>query len=228
VRVQRDGVQLHGIEAGDGLPVVLLHGFGQSSESEWVRTGLMDAVAEHRRAVAFDARGHGRSDRPTAAAAYGDRAMAWDVVAIADELALGAYDVAGYSMGAATAVEVAFVDRRVRRLLLGGLGDDTTPTWTYREQATLLGAGDPRAWFHPEHHDAAAAWLAGAILPQLAGLDLSVIGPATVVNGVDDKPASFADRFRGGRAVVVPGDHGAALHTPEFRAALSAWCLEGA
>ena len=62
-RFARDGVGLAFVARGSGSPVVLLHGFLQSGEREWLRTGLVDAVAG--RAALLDARGHGASDRPT-------------------------------------------------------------------------------------------------------------------------------------------------------------------
>src|SRR5439155_3680505 len=86
-----------------------------------------------RRVVGVDARGHGRSDKPHDPAAYENSAMVRDVGALLDHLALSRVDLVGYSMGAATAVRFAAQDRRVRRLVLGGIG------------------GDPAEWSSAEH-----------------------------------------------------------------------------
>ena len=82
----------------------------------------MALVADGRRVVAHDARGHGRSDTPHDPARYGEARMALDVAELADHLGLDAFDLVGYSMGGVTAVIVASQERRVRRLVIGGIG----------------------------------------------------------------------------------------------------------
>jgi pimeloyl-ACP methyl ester carboxylesterase len=59
----RDGARLEGDSIGEGRPVILLHGGGQTRGS-WRRTAQALAEAGYR-AVSVDARGHGESDWAT-------------------------------------------------------------------------------------------------------------------------------------------------------------------
>ena len=87
-------VKLHHSEAGQGLPVVLLHGFPLSS-AIWRRQqqGLSDGY----RVILPDLRGHGRSPAP--AGVYEMEAMAADVFALLDSLDVKQAVILGHSMG---------------------------------------------------------------------------------------------------------------------------------
>lgn len=58
-----DGVRLHYMEAGEGPPVVLLHG-NVSALGDSLASGLFDRLARNHRVIAFDRPGMGHSDRP--------------------------------------------------------------------------------------------------------------------------------------------------------------------
>lgn len=60
--VEVDGVRLHHIEAGDGDPVVLLHGNGSMLDDPLL--SIFGALAEQHRVIAFDRPGFGWSERP--------------------------------------------------------------------------------------------------------------------------------------------------------------------
>ncbi|HEX2153009.1 MAG TPA: alpha/beta fold hydrolase [Acidimicrobiia bacterium] len=108
---------------GSGVPVVLLHGFIATGESNWVTTGVLDALIEAGRAVvAPDARGHGRSGKPLEPELYGEPRMAADTRELVDHLRFDAFDLMGYSMGAMVGLLIAGEDPRLRRLVLGGVG----------------------------------------------------------------------------------------------------------
>ena len=64
--------------AGDrGEPILLIHGFASSAQINWVNPRWVDALtAAGRRVIAFDNRGHGRSDKLYAPAAYDSTLMA--------------------------------------------------------------------------------------------------------------------------------------------------------
>jgi alpha-beta hydrolase superfamily lysophospholipase len=66
--IPRDGVSLHVEDHGSGKPVLLLHGWPDSSNL-W-RNQIPFLVANGFRAIAPDQRGFGRSDRPEGVAAY--------------------------------------------------------------------------------------------------------------------------------------------------------------
>ena len=63
-----NGIRLHVHEQGSGAPVLLLHGFPDSS-SLW-RHQVPALVAAGYRVIAPDLRGFGASDKPAAADAY--------------------------------------------------------------------------------------------------------------------------------------------------------------
>jgi pimeloyl-ACP methyl ester carboxylesterase len=104
-------------------PVVLHHGFVADADSNWVATGVLDALlAAGRRVIAPDARGHGRSQKPHDPARYGEQRMARDLSVLLDVIGADEVDLVGYSMGAIVALIYASGGERVRRLVLGGVG----------------------------------------------------------------------------------------------------------
>jgi pimeloyl-ACP methyl ester carboxylesterase len=104
-------------------PVVLHHGFVVDADANWVAPGVVDAlVAAGRRVIAPDARGHGRSDKPHDAGAYGEQRMARDLAVLIDVIDAPQIDLVGYSMGAIVSLIFSSEDRRVRRLVVGGIG----------------------------------------------------------------------------------------------------------
>lgn len=104
-------VELHYREAGDGPPLVLLHGlFGSSSN--WARS--QRALAGTHRAIAVDLRNHGRSPH---AASMSYVEMADDVLGLLDRLGLERAALVGHSLGGKVAMSAALrAPRRVERL----------------------------------------------------------------------------------------------------------------
>jgi 3-oxoadipate enol-lactonase len=131
-----DGVTLHFQEAGDGAPVLLLHGLG-SSGSDW--DGVAPQLSAGHRVVVPDARGHGRSDKP--AGAYGVALFAQDIAMLCDGLGLKGVHVVGLSMGGMMGFQLA-VDRPdlVRSLtVINSSPDMVARTWRRKlEFATRL------------------------------------------------------------------------------------------
>jgi len=58
------GVKIHYVDAGQGEPVVLIHGFSSSLDANWGSLGIIDKLSKDFRVVALDVRGHGKSDKP--------------------------------------------------------------------------------------------------------------------------------------------------------------------
>ena len=85
---QVNGISLHVEEHGSGKPVLLLHGWPDSSYL-W-RNQIPFLVANGFRAIAPDQRGFGRSDRPEGVAAYSLQNAVADVVGILDALGIDA------------------------------------------------------------------------------------------------------------------------------------------
>jgi hypothetical protein len=84
--LQVNGISLHVEKHGSGKPVLLLHGWPDSSYL-W-RNQIPCLVAHGFRAIAPDQRGLGRSDRPEGVAAYSLENAVADVVGILDALGI--------------------------------------------------------------------------------------------------------------------------------------------
>jgi pimeloyl-ACP methyl ester carboxylesterase len=87
-------VKLHYSEAGQGTPVVLLHGFPLASE---IWTQQRQALAAHCRVITPDLRGHGQSPAP--ARGYEMESLAGEVLALLDSLKIERAAILGHSMG---------------------------------------------------------------------------------------------------------------------------------
>src|SRR5580698_1600988 len=88
--------------------VFLVHGFATSRAENWRRLGWYGAFERKGyRVVALDLRGHGESEKPHDASAYGRDALIGDIGALMDHLGLGQIDLMGYSMGARLALQMA-------------------------------------------------------------------------------------------------------------------------
>ncbi|HTB49975.1 MAG TPA: alpha/beta fold hydrolase [Solirubrobacteraceae bacterium] len=110
-------------EQTDLPPVVLHHGFVVDANANWVAPGIVDALlGAGRRVLAPDARGHGQSGKPHDPSSYGEQRMARDLEVMLDVLGEPRIDLVGYSMGAIVSLIFASEDKRVRRLVVGGVG----------------------------------------------------------------------------------------------------------
>ena len=96
--VNNEGVKIHYEVEGEGLPLVLQHGFTGSLE-RWRAPGYLDALRHEYQLVLVDARGHGASDKPYEPEEYDFRLMADDVIAVLDVLGISKAHFWGYSMG---------------------------------------------------------------------------------------------------------------------------------
>jgi 3-oxoadipate enol-lactonase len=96
---------LHVEVAGDGPPVVLLHGL--TASHRYVVMGSRHLERAGHRVLAYDARGHGASDPAEDPADYGYDALADDLVAVLAEHDMPRAVLVGASMGAHTALRVA-------------------------------------------------------------------------------------------------------------------------
>jgi pimeloyl-ACP methyl ester carboxylesterase len=114
-QVRSGGVTLSGEQAGEGPPVVLLHGL--TATRRYVVMGSRLLERSGYRTIAYDARGHGRSAPATAPTEYGYEQLAGDLEAVLDALEIPRALLAGASMGALTALRFALAHpRRVAAL----------------------------------------------------------------------------------------------------------------
>jgi pimeloyl-ACP methyl ester carboxylesterase len=237
-----DGQSIAYTVFGRGPDVLLLHGFASDHVGNWVRPGIVDAlVATGRRVIAYDARGHGASDKPHDVDAYEHDAMVRDAQALLDLLAVGAVDVVGYSMGSIVSSRLVVHEPRARSLVLGGVGGrlarGRSPEARARTAAVLEASGAARGqrpvdrafrrFAQQNANDLAAL---GAVQRAASagtpGDVRSIRVPTLVVAGADDRlagsPHERAAMIPGAQAVVVPGNHLTAVGKP-LAAAITAF-----
>lgn len=89
---------------GAGPALLLLHGFTGGVET-W--RPHVARLAPHRRTIAVDLIGHGRSDAPPDAGRYRMERCVDDLLALLDSLGVARADLLGYSMGARVALQLA-------------------------------------------------------------------------------------------------------------------------
>ena len=119
------GLNFHLIHEGTGYPVLLLHGFPDSSHL-W-RNQIPRLVNAGLRVIAPDLRGFGNSDKPSETEAYALPVILGDVIGILDQLNAPRAHVIGHDWGAGVAWALAamFPDR-VERLVALSVGHPAT------------------------------------------------------------------------------------------------------
>jgi haloacetate dehalogenase len=142
VTVERNGVQLHSRVAGEGSPLLLLHGHPQSM-AMWHR--VAPELAQTHRVVLMDLRGYGDSSRPAADPEHlnhSKREMALDAIAVMQQHGFDRFDVLAHDRGARVAHRLAMDHPlSVQRLMLL----DIAPTLAMYEQTSESFA---RAYWH--------------------------------------------------------------------------------
>jgi pimeloyl-ACP methyl ester carboxylesterase len=104
-------------DAGEGTPVVLLHGL--TATRRYVVMGSRALERSGHRVIAYDARGHGRSSPAPDCAAYSYEDLGLDLEAVLDASGLDSAVLAGASMGAHTILWFALRSpERVRGLVV--------------------------------------------------------------------------------------------------------------
>jgi pimeloyl-ACP methyl ester carboxylesterase len=113
--IQANGISLYVEDHGDGVPVLLLHGWPDSARL-W-RHQVPVLAASGYRVITPDMRGFGRSEHPAEVRSYGLRNVVGDVSALLDQLDVQAAHVIGHDWGAAVAwLTAALCPDRVRTL----------------------------------------------------------------------------------------------------------------
>ena len=109
--------------AGEGQPILLIHGFASTGRVNWWDTGWVRTLVDAgRQVITFDHRGHGASEKLYDSALYPAAEMAEDARRLLDHLGIGQADVMGYSMGARVAAFLTIAHpERVRRAVFAGL-----------------------------------------------------------------------------------------------------------
>jgi pimeloyl-ACP methyl ester carboxylesterase len=121
--VDAGGIKTNYLEAGEGPPVVLIHGSGPGVTSYANWRVVIPALAENFHVVAPDMVGFGFSDRPQGVQ-YGLKTWADQTVGVMDALGLEKVSLVGNSFGGSIALRIAtqHPDRVDKLVLMGSMG----------------------------------------------------------------------------------------------------------
>jgi pimeloyl-ACP methyl ester carboxylesterase len=234
------GIAFADTGAGDAgkLPVLLIHGFASNVAMNWVASGWVEFLTKAGyRVVAFDNRGHGKSEKLYELADYGAPLMAEDARRLLDHLGIDKAHVVGYSMGARIAAFLALAHPdRVDHIVFGGLGVNmvrgmagTGPIAKALEAPSIDDVANPtartfRAFAEQTKSDlkALAACIRSARAPITAEMVGTLASPVLVAVGEEDviagSPAELAKLIPGAKAFTIPGrDHTRAVGNRAFK-----------
>ncbi len=123
--VRVNGMKTRFVVAGDGDPLVLVHGGGPGASGEYGWRRNIPALAEHFQVYALDRIGFGLTDKPLIS--YSDQVLADHLAGFIDALCLERVHMMGNSMGAYGVARYA-VDHpeRVRKMVLVASGSIAT------------------------------------------------------------------------------------------------------
>lgn len=246
-RFDSNGIAIAYDDLGEGPPVLMIHGFGSSAAVNWLQQSWSDLLTgAGRRVVAFDHRGHGRSQKLYDPAAYRLEAMAGDALALLDHLAIRQADIVGYSMGSRVSVALALAaPDRVRSVVLGGIGTnlihwgrDSTTIAEALEAPSIDDVSTDLGHMFRRFADqtksdrrALAACMRGPRTPFSAEILRSIEVPVLVACGTKDEmvgdPKKLVAMFPNGRHLPIPDrDHMRAVGDRVFKRGVLAFLEE--
>lgn len=213
------------VEKGEGMPLILLHGNGESSD---YFVGQIDDFALHYHVYAVDTRGHGRTPRGKAPFTF--RQFSEDLLAFMDRVGIEKAHILGFSDGGNIALRFAIRHpERVDRLIVDGA--NLTPQGIKRGTLRLI---QLHYWLAQKLAPLSSAQrrrceLLGIMVhePNMTMAELSRIEAKTlVIAGTEDLiKESHTRRIAWGiphaRLCILPGDHAvAAKHPSAFNRAV--------
>lgn len=239
-----DGVRLRYEVFGEGRPILLIHGFASNIEINWVSTGWVETLnGAGYRVIAFDNRGHGKSQKLYDPNLYFAHEMAADAARLLDHLNIARLPVIGYSMGARIAAFLALAaPERVACAVFGGMGMTLVTGLADSEAiisaltAETLGEVKDRVGrqfrIFAEHSGADRAALAACMInsrePMAVGKVRQIETPVLVAVGSDDESAGSGPELaallpRGEFVTIERRDHMRATGDPQFKQAALAF-----
>ncbi|MBN1652959.1 MAG: alpha/beta hydrolase [Deltaproteobacteria bacterium] len=134
-------------EGGDpnGFPVVMLHGWPESS---YCWEGVVAHLDPSLRVIAPDLRGLGDSERTQKLEAYQKAELAKDIIELIDNLKIDSFFLVGHDWGGIVAQEAALlVPNRVKRLVLLNIPVLTNPVGTKEARQLIFSRGAMPFWY---------------------------------------------------------------------------------
>ena len=132
----KDGTRLHYVEAGQGVPVILIHGARGSAIGNWFSNGIAPRLAQTNHVYALDMRAHGLSG----GARHSHFNMADDVLEFMDQMGITKAHIAGYSMGGGVTLQLlARTPERFITACFQGSGVSETADWKDKVPADIKG-----------------------------------------------------------------------------------------
>lgn len=168
-------VELAVAEAGEGAPVVLLHGFPELSHSWRRQLPALAGAGFH--AVAPDLRGYGASDRPSDTAAYALPNLVGDLVGLIKALGHESAHVVGHDWGGSIAwVTAARAPEHVRSLTVLN-----SPHPVASAEARQIPEQQQKSWYMLlfQFVEVAEEWLSANDFANLRGFVFDTAAPGT-------------------------------------------------
>ena len=163
---QNQDVKIYYEVEGQGPSILLAHG-STGNTTFWSGYGYVEQLKDQHTVLTFDARGHGKSDKPQEVFAYDYMLTVGDAMAVLDAENIEQAHFWGYSMGGYTGFNLAanFPERLLSLIVGGGtpyrFHDRTEPTPMLKIFQRGIDEG-------PEAVVAGMTALAGSITPQYA------------------------------------------------------------
>ena len=213
------------MEKGQGAPLILLHGNGESCE---YFQGQMDDFARQYHVYAIDTRGHGRT--PRGEKPFTIRQFADDLLCFMDRHHLEKAHLLGFSDGGNIALVFALrYPERVDRLILNGANLNTGGVKRSVQIPIELGYRAARLFSGKSASAKASAEMLGLMVndPNIDPEELETVRAKTlVIAGTKDliresHTRLIAERIPDCRLVLIPGNHFiASKHPAEFNRAV--------
>jgi pimeloyl-ACP methyl ester carboxylesterase len=250
----RGHLPVHGIQmyhevhgAGDGVPLVLLHGGGSTIDVTYGR--ILPWLARHRRVIAVEEQAHGRTSDRDAPARF--ETSAEDVAALLTQLGVASADIMGFSNGGSVALQVAIRHpTRVRRLVFASSMTRRSGTrpefWDAIAHATFADMPQPLkdAFLRVTPDPQKLRTMYERDIERMRNFRdvpdaevASVVAPTLILTGDRDVPTAehaveLSRQMPHARLLILPGGHGdylGELLTPAHdsrHAELTAWLIE--
>lgn len=229
-----DSTKIYYEVGGEGFPVILIHGFSGTGQG-WKHCAVCnDLLKAGYKVILIDQRGNGQSDKPHNELAYANDAEAKDIMGLINSLNIKQYDAVGYSRGSIITSRLLVLDKRLRKAVMGGMGDAyTNPDWPRRIHAykalmgdtTLHDVDDMVKYIRSQHFDELSLAYQQKYQPSTSVQELADVKiPVLIIRGTEDKEngseTGLNKLIPHSALSYVPGNHNTAIRTTEFSAAV--------